>query len=225
MVFRDARQILRRPLNYSIISSIAQVIIVMLTLFTNIIGYFWVLILIGFTGAVNVTANLKEKNRIKNRDDLIENILELTVKSIWANESGKYRAAIMLPDGNNNVLTIKYHYNMRFHDDRFIKIRPQTGCAGKAYYEKRPIIGDIQTHGHDFYGLDADQTKFVWKDMKTVISHPLFDSVHREQQNVIGVFNIDTSKELGQSGFADANVGDVIRNHSALLSLILSGEF
>lgn len=73
--------------------------------------------------------------------------------------------------------------------------------------------------------MDAEQIKFVWKDMKTIISNPLFDSAHMEGQNVIGVFNIDTSKELEQSGFQDGRINDTIRDYSALLSLILSGEF
>ncbi|NJD78716.1 MAG: GAF domain-containing protein [Candidatus Methanoperedens sp.] len=221
----DLRKVFKRPLNYSIISSVIQVITVIISVSTNVIGYFWVLVLIGVTGTINIVANLKEKRQVKNRDHLIETILELAVKNIGANESGKYRAAIMLPDVDNNFLTIKHQYNMVFHNDRLIKIKPATGCAGKAYNEKRPIIGDIRTHGHEYYGLDAEQIKFVWKDMKTIISNPLFDSAHMENQNVIGVFNIDTSKELEQSGFQDTKVGDTIRDYSALLSLILSGEF
>lgn len=216
---------LRRPLNYSLVSSIAQIVIVILTLFTTIIGYFWVLFLIGCTGIINVVANLKEKKRIKNRDDLVDNILELAVKNMWTNESGNYRASIIIPDGNNDVLTIKHHYNMRFHGDRFIKLKPAVGCAGKAFLEKTPMIADIQKHGHEFYGLDAEQKKIVWKDMKAIISHPLFDSINTRQQKIIGIFNIDTSKELEQSGFVDAKVQEAIRNYSTLLSSILSGEF
>lgn len=152
------------------------------------------LILISVTVILNIVFVYYD---IKQPSWEIEDMLELMVKTLWGtNQAAHFRSNVMLYNTKRKKLSIKYSYNMMGHNDRKIALSTDQGCAGKAFHNESPFWVDLTTCTHESYLVDS---KKIWKNMKSVMSVPIF-----EEEEVIGVLNIDSDLELNEA-FMEGN--------------------
>jgi hypothetical protein len=108
----------------------------------------------------------------------------------------------MLLDPRDNLLKIAVHYNMDGFVDKNIALPPDMGCAGTALQKDSEALYDPRSMGSK--GIDPDR---VWKELKSIISMPIHDSMGAR----LGVLNIDCNRFLEDSGFYDEEFKNAMR--------------
>lgn len=217
-------RLLKSPFVYIVITSAIQILIAAVAMLSQSIGERLALGVLIVLGIINVGVIYKYTNRIKNKDDLIKELLELCIKGIWQDESGKYRGNVMMLDEKDQLLHVKYFHNMALNEDRFIKLRVGTGCAGQAFTLGKPVFADISKDGHSHYNLEPQLERLIWADMASIISFPLINT-RSNRHETMGILNIDTSLKIAESGFLVDEVEAELRCFASLLSSVLSDEF
>lgn len=142
------------------------------------------------------TPKISESDR-----EIIKFFLETIVKALVRREQ-IYRANIMLLDPRDNLLKIAVHYNMDGFVDKNIALPPDMGCAGTALQKDSEALYDPRSMGSK--GIDPDR---VWKELKSIISMPIHDSMGAR----LGVLNIDCNRFLEDSGFYDEEFKNAMR--------------
>jgi hypothetical protein len=141
----------------------------------------------------------------------INEMLEFMVKTIWgSDQASRFRSNVMLYEPKSKKLQIKYSYNMMGHNDRFLSLNPEQGCAGKAFKDEKAFWVDLTTCAHENYLVDSTR---VWNPMKSVMSVPIF-----KDEKVVGVLNIDSNMELPQVFMEEGKIDEKILNSATAYS-------
>lgn len=147
-----------------------------------------------------------------------KDILEAMVHSIWKGPTANHiRANVMLYDSTSKKLEVRYRYNMGGHIDRFLKIHPKRGCAGKTYHSKQPTAVDLNKVDHKGYLMDPEK---VWKKMESILSVPIVNLPNTSE--VIGVLNVDSDLEINEVGFKDQEIMRAVIRFADLISKTLT---
>ena len=150
---------------------------------------------------------------IESHKETIEMFLKFMTKSLMG-EQLKYRSNVMLLDITDYTLKIEAHYNMDGDRDRNFKISAGAGGAGEALRRDNIEIVDLNRHSHAYYNIDSTK---VWPEMRSLFSIPIHDS----EQNILGVLNIDTNRNIVDTKFDDSHFQSCVGIASDILGRLL----
>ena len=129
------------------------------------------------------------------------------------------RANIMLPDKHLQKLSIKYAYGFEDSDlDRYINIPMNTGCAGQAWLQCQPFVGD-PTHLFATivqWGLPPSEIKKIRPSLKSIFSIPI-----QVDSKCIGVLNFDSDNDKEEMKFDDPRVQVIGFSFASVFAVIL----
>jgi hypothetical protein len=100
--------------------------------------------------------------------------------------------------------------------DEALCISVDQGCAGEAFRNKRYHVVDLTRQTHQQYGINPQD---VWSEMKCLLSYPIYGD--EEQEQIIGVLNVDTDFDIQKSGFKKYNVIRVVSAYAKWISELL----
>jgi len=146
--------------------------------------------------------------------ETIETILESLVKTLFDTSSNVFRANVMLYNPIKNVLKIVASYNMRGSVDEDIEIDVKHGGAGESFRENGIKIVDLVLKKHEEYGIEQ---KYVWTEMKSIISVP----IHDKDGMIIGVLNIDSNMKYQPAGFDNDSKQNALRMQAKIISNVI----
>lgn len=147
--------------------------------------------------------------------ETLELCLEYMITSMKFSE-GYFRTNVMLFNPISKKLKIVVSYNMTGYKDQNLEINFDQGGAGSAFTRNEIQVVDLYMKKHEDYNINADT---VWEQMKSIISVPITD----EDQNPIGVLNIDTDMLYQPAGFHTTEFQNMLRMQSQIITKILEG--
>ncbi|MEK6754881.1 MAG: GAF domain-containing protein [Bacteroidota bacterium] len=104
----------------------------------------------------------------------------------------------------------KYQLNMESDPDQNLRLSVSQGLCGEAYREQTFKYVSMVQENPPTYNLSADQREKT-KHLKTIISVPIWEIFSNEpsKRRVIGVLNIDSKQDLGESLFNETIFKDL----------------
>jgi hypothetical protein len=152
---------------------------------------------------------------------LVSRILKAVATSFETNTTAaNVRAYVMLPT-TLNTLVVAYQYGMDGDSDSALELNVDAGVSGVTWSRKLPHLADMEkaeTH-YRVWNLTANQLRKIKKDRRAAISFPLFDltkgPVDVAALELLGVFCIDTSTALTETGWIQSQIPPVLNKHVA----------
>lgn len=155
---------------------------------------------------------------------LVEPVLRSVAKSFEEQTAAKnVRTNVMLPTGYGTKI-VAYQFNMDRDADWDLELRVEEGCSGVAWTTRRPAIVDwVRARKNPLLGgLPKGLQTRVRKDRRTVLSLPIFDLEQTlvsprttGDLDVIGVLSIDTSTQIGETGWAQTGLHGLVPSPQA----------
>lgn len=151
-------------------------------------------------------------------------------------ESVRIRAHIMLPVSSDRRAVI-YHANMDSDADNDLELPNNAGCSGEAVASKRVVAADLQAARSkpQEWGMTGAQANKVPSDLCLMVSIPIYVSSGGKDADLspIGVFSVDTSADLRESGWVvetegelkpTASVEEIMDKWSRVIGHMLTGR-